>query len=151
MVESHREEILNIFNLDPLSNSGSPEPEGFTVLGHAFTEPVPFRLRRSPVSPGIYTILMLDRAWDTTEYEVIYVGECDDFSRRVTRVHERYGDWLTEAGGLDNLFVSFCPKPLLPEAQRRAAKSSLIDHYSPVCNQGAGKHFSLGALLGIAR
>ena len=37
------------------------------------------------------------------------------------------------------------------EAQRRAAAGSLAVHCSPVCNQRAGKQFSIGALLGIGR
>ena len=146
------EDILDTLNLiQSLKSAGPAEPSGFTVLGHTFTEPVLFRLRRSPILPGIFAILIADRAWDTTDYEVIYVGHCDDFSRHVTRVHEQYDAWVTEAGDLENLYVSFCPAPLLPEAQRRAAASSLIAHYNPVCNQRAGKQFSIGALLGISR
>jgi hypothetical protein len=137
--------------IQSLTSAGPAEPKGFTLLGHTFTEPVLFRLRRSPVSPGIFAILIADRAWDTTDYEVIYVGHCDDFSRHVTRVHEHYPDWVSEAGDLENLYVSFCPTPSLPEAQRRAAASSLIAHCSPVCNQRVGKQFSIGALLGISR
>ena len=146
------ENILDTLNLIQSFKPACPaEPSGFTVMGHTFTEPVLFRLRRSPISPGVFAILIADRAWDTTDYEVIYVGHCDDFSQHVTRVHEHYETWVAEAGDLENLYVSFCPTPALPEAQRRAVASSLIAHYNPVCNQRAGKQFSIGALLGIAR
>jgi hypothetical protein len=141
---------LDNLNLNQSLEPVGPEPKGFTLLGHVFTEPVSFRLRRSRISAGIYAILIADRAWDTTDYEVIYVGQCDDFSRRVTMAHEHFADWATEAGGVDNLYVSFYPTPFLPEAQRRAVESSLIAHYNPPCNERA-KHFSIGALLGIAR
>ena len=152
MLESWAEgDVVDSLNLDQWTKLSNPEPKGITLLGHTFTEPKSFRLRLSPISPGIYAILMVDRLWGTTEYQVIYFGQCDDFSRHVTRAHEHYGDWLTEAGGIENLYVAFYPTPLLPEVQRRAVESSLIAHYHPVCNERATKHFSFGALLGIVR
>jgi hypothetical protein len=119
-------------------------------MEHTFTEPLSFRLRVSPVSPGVYAILVPDRSGEGG-YEVIYFGECDDFPRQVARTHEHYRDWVEEAGGLENLHVAYYATPFLSEAQRRATKISLIDHYHPVCNEKVGKHFSFGALLGIGR
>lgn len=151
MESAQGEDILDNLNLNQSLKPTGPAPKGFTLLGHTFTEPVSFRLRRSPISPGIFAILIADRAWDTTDYEVIYVGQCDDFSRQVTMAHEHYEDWATEAGGIENLYVSFYPTPFLAEAQRRAVENSLIAHYNPSCNERVGKHFSIGTLLGIAR
>ncbi len=126
-------------------------PKGIKFLGHTFTAPASFRLRLAPVTPGIFAILVVGRSGDGVEYEPIYFGECDDFPRRVTRTHERYRDWLTETGGIENLYVAYYATPFLTEAQRREVKSSLIDHYHPVCNEKAGRHFRFGALLGIGR
>ena len=142
---------MNSLNLDQWPELSNPQPKGITFLGHTFAEPVSFRLRLSPISAGLYAILVADRSWGTTEYHVIYFGQCDDFSRRVTRSHEHYGDWLTEAGSIEKLYVAFYPTPSLSEAQRREVKSSLIAHYHPVCNEKFSRHFSFGALLGIAR
>lgn len=140
---------MNSLNLDQWTKLGNPPQKGITLLGHTFTEPTSFRLRLSPISAGIYAILTADRSWGTMEYRVIYVRQCDDFSRYVNRAHERYGDWLTEAGSVDNLYVAFCPTPSLTEVQRRGVESSLIAHYHPVCNEKPSKHLSFGALLGI--
>jgi hypothetical protein len=142
---------VNSLNLEEVARAVSPEPNRITLHGHTFTEPVSFRLRLSPISAGIYAILAADRSYGTTEFQVIYFGQCDDFSRHVTRSHERYEDWLAEAGGIENLYVAYYPIPSLPEAQRRAMAGSLITHYQPVCNEKLARHFSFGALLGIGR
>jgi hypothetical protein len=139
------------FNLEQWTKLHNRIPHGIKFLEHTFTEPTSFRLRVSPVSPGVYAILVANRSGDGPEYEVIYFGECDDFSRQVARTHDRYRDWLEEAGGLENLYVAYYATPFLSEAQRRAMKNSLVEHYHPVCNEKAGKHFSFGALLGIGR
>lgn len=143
--------MANDFNIEQWVKVHNPVPRGINFQGHTFTEPASFRLRLAPVSPGIYAILTVDRSGDEPEYEVIYFGECDDFPRHVTRTHEHYRDWLTEAGGIEDLYVAYYATPFLSEVQRRAVKNSLIEHYHPVCNERAGKHFSFGALLGIVR
>ena len=143
--------MSNDFNVEQWMKLHNPVPKGIKFLGHTFTEPASFRLRLSPVSPGVYAILVPDRAGDGNEYEVIYFGECGDFPRQVARAHENYRDWLDEAGGLENLYVAYYATPFLSEGQRRAVKSSLVEHYHPVCNEKAGRHFSFGALLGIGR
>lgn len=142
---------MDYLNLEQWMKLKNPVAKGITFLGHTFTEPAQFRLRLSPISPGIYAILVPDRSGNGAEYQVIYFGECDDFPRRVTRTHEHYSDWLAEAGGIEKLYVAFYATPFLAEAQRRAVESSLVAHYHPVCNEKVTKHFSLGALLGIGR
>lgn len=142
---------MSTLNLDQWTTPGKPQLSGINLSGYTFTEPVLFRLRLSPISAGIYAILMGDRSWGATEPQIIYIGQCDDFSRRVSRSHEHYSDWVTEAGGIENLYVAFCPTPSLPEAQRREVESSLVAHYHPVCNERFSRHFSFGALLGIGR
>lgn len=139
------------FNVEEWTKVHNPIPQGIKFLEHTFTEPASFRLRVSPVSAGIYAILAVDRSGEAPEYEVIYFGECADFSRQVARTHELYRDWLEEAGGLENLSVAYYATPFLSEAERRAMKNSLVEEYHPVCNEKAARHFSFGALLGIGR
>ncbi|HET7102317.1 MAG TPA: hypothetical protein VFJ52_14275 [Terriglobia bacterium] len=142
---------MNNFNLEAWSKVHNLIPQGIKFLEHTFTEPTSFRLRVSPVSPGIYAILAGDRSAEAPEYEVIYFGECDDFSRQVARTHELYRDWLEVAGSLEDLSVAYYATPFISETQRRAMKNSLVEQYHPVCNEKAAKHFSFGALLGIGR
>lgn len=142
---------MNNFNLEEWTKVHNPIPQGIKFLEHTFTEPTSFRLRVSPVTPGIYAILAADRSSGAAEYEVIYFGECDDFSRQVARTHVLYRDWLEEAGGLENLYVAYYATPFLSDAQRRGLKNSLVEQYHPVCNEKAARHFSFGALLGIGR
>jgi hypothetical protein len=139
------------FNLEEWAKIHNPIPEGIKFLEHRFTEPASFRLRVSPVSPGVYAILKADRSGEGMEYEVIYFGDCDDFSRQVARTHEFYRDWLEEAGVLENLYVAYYATPFLSEPERRTLKNSLVEHYHPVCNEKASRHFSFGGLLGIGR
>ena len=142
---------MNTFKLEEWIKAHNLVPQGIKFLEHTFTEPASFRLRVSPVSPGIYAILAADRSGGTPEYEVIYFGECDDFSRQVARTHVLFRDWLEVAGGLENLYIAYYATPFLSEAERRAAKNSLVEEYHPVCNEKAARHFSFGALLGIGR
>jgi hypothetical protein len=139
------------FSLETWTKLHNLIPEGIKFLEHTFTEPMSFRLRVSPVSPGVYAILAADHSGANPAYEVIYFGECDDFSRRVARSHELYHDWVDEAGGLENLYVAFYATPFRTEGERRAVKNSLVEQYHPACNEKAGRHFSFGALLGIGR
>ncbi|TAM82200.1 MAG: hypothetical protein EPN47_09645 [Acidobacteria bacterium] len=141
---------MNDFSLEQWTKLHNMVPHGIKFLEHTFTGPASFRLRLSPVSSGVYAILVPDRSGQA-EYQVIYFGECGDFARQVTRTHEHYQDWVEEAGRLENLYVAYFATPFLTEAQRRTMKNSLIEHYHPVCNEKAGKHFSFGALLGIGR
>lgn len=141
---------MNSLNLDQWAKYTS-SAKGISLLGHTFTDPMSFRLRLSPISPGIYAILTADRSWGETEYRVIYFGQCDDFSRHVARTHEHYSDWLEEAGGIENLYVAFYPTPFLTGTQRRDVESSLIAHYHPVCNEKFSRPFSFHGLLGIGK
>jgi hypothetical protein len=139
------------FNLQEWTKIHNRIPQGVRFLEHTFTEPASFRLRVSPVSPGVYAILTADRSGEAPVYEVIYFGECDDFSRQVARTHELFHHWVDAARGLENLYVAYFATPFLSEGERRALRNSLVDHYHPVANDRAGRHFSIGALLGIGR
>jgi len=138
------------FNLEQWTKLHHSIPPGIKFLEHTFTEPASFRLRLSPVSPGVYAILAPSRSGES-EFEILYFGDCEDFSRQVARTHEHFRNWVEEAGGLENLYVAYYATPFLSEGQSRAVKNSLVEHYHPVCNEKAGKHFSFGALLGKGR
>lgn len=67
-------------------------------------------------------------------------------------MHERYEDWIKEAGGTANTYVAFCPTPLLKEEQRRWVENDLIARYQPVCNlRDNSPAFAYHPLLGIAK
>lgn len=112
---------------------GAPRA-GIRFNNHIFTEPVLFSMALPPVSSGIYSILIDDASCMPRPFRVIYFGESLNFSQRVTADHECFHDWTFEAGGPANLYVAFCPTPLLKEQQRRWVQSDLIAHYRPACN-----------------
>lgn len=112
----------------------STQPKGITFHNRAFTEPVPFSLTLPPVGSGIYVILAPHPASKPRPYRAIYFGETNDFSARVTESHERFGDWVREAGCIANTYVAFCATPFLRGEQRRWAENDLIVRYRPVCN-----------------
>lgn len=109
-------------------------PPGITFHNRAFTEPAPFLLSPPPIASGIYAILKPDPSCAPRPYRVIYFGESRNFSERVTENHERFNDWVGEAGDAANIYIAFCPTPFLREEQRRWAESDLIARYRPVCN-----------------
>ena len=117
---------MSDFNLEPWTRIHNKIPQGIKFLEHTFTEPTSFRLRVSPVSPGVYAILAADHSGEGTQYEVIYFGDCDDFSRQAARTHELYHDWLEAAGGLENLYVAYYSTPFRSEGERRAVKNSWL-------------------------
>jgi hypothetical protein len=130
---------------------GSPRA-GIRFNNQTFTEPVPFPPALPPVSSGIYAILVPDADCTPRPYRVIYFGESGNFHERVTESHERYDDWIKEAGGIENTYVAFCPTPLLKEEQRRWVENDLIARYRPACNLKDNQTpFFYQPLLGIAK
>jgi len=107
---------------------------GIRFNNSIFTEPVRFSLALVPVSSGIYAILAADASCRPRPFRAIYFGESGDFTQRVTRDHARFSDWTSEAGEAANLFVAFCPTPLLRAQQRRWVEHDLIARYRPACN-----------------
>jgi hypothetical protein len=107
---------------------------GIRFNNRVFTEPVPFSLALPPVSSGIYAILVPDASCRPRPFRVIYFGESRNFSQRVTGSHELFSDWTAQADEGTNLYVAFCPTPLLKELTRRWVESDLIARYSPACN-----------------
>lgn len=107
---------------------------GIRFNNRIFTEPSPFSLSLPPVSSGIYAVLAPDDSCQPRPFRAIYFGESGNFSQRVTGDHPRFSDWSEEAGGAANLYVAFCPTPLLKEQQRRWVEYDLVARYRPACN-----------------
>jgi hypothetical protein len=107
---------------------------GIRFNNRVFTEPMPFSLARPPVSSGVYAILAPDASFRPRPFRVIYFGESHNFSHCITGSHERFSDWTLQADGAANLYVAFCPTPLLRELQRRWVENDLIVRYRPACN-----------------
>ena len=115
-------------------NLNSTRRSGIRFSNRIFTEPAPFSLALLPVSSGIYALLAPDASCRPRPFRAIYFGESGNFSERVTGNHERYDDWISEAGRAADLYVAFCPTPLLKEQQRRWIEHDLIARYRPACN-----------------
>jgi hypothetical protein len=125
---------------------------GIRFNNRVFTEPVPFSLALPPVSSGIYAILVPDTSCRPRPFRVIYFGESCNFSQRVTEDHERFNNWLAEAGGSAGLYLAFCPTPLLKAQQRRWVEHDLIARYHPPCNlQGNQSASFYQPLLSVAK
>lgn len=115
-------------------NLYGPPRGGIRFNDSIFTEPAPFSLALPPVSSGIYAMLAPDASCMPRPFRVIYFGESSNFSQRVTEHHERFNDWAAEAAGAANIYVAFCPTPLLKGEQRRWVEYDLIARYRPACN-----------------
>lgn len=125
---------------------------GIRFDNRVFTEPLPFSLALPPVSSGIYAVLVVDSACRPRPFRALYFGETHDFSQCLTAGHERISDWTAGAGGVANLYVAFCPTPLLKEQQRRWAQNDLIARYRPTCNlQGNQSSSFYQPLLSVAK
>jgi hypothetical protein len=133
-------------------NLYGPPRAGIRFDNFAFTEPAPLALAVPPAASGIYAVLAPDATCRPRPFRATYFGESGNFLQRVTEKHERYEDWIKEAGGVDNIYVAFCPTPLLKEEQRRWIENDLIARYRPICNlKDNPTVFSYHPLLGIAK
>jgi len=133
-------------------NLYGPSRAGIRFNNRIFTAPAPFSLALPPVSSGIYAILVRDVSCRPRPFRAIYFGESGDFSQRVTGGHERFNDWTAAAGGVADIYVAFCPTPLLKEEQRRWVECDLIARYRPACNlQDNPAPFFYQPLLSVAK
>src|SRR5579871_1730603 len=100
----------------------------------AFTEPAQFPTFL-PVFPGagLYVVLVSDPSWGPRQYRPIYFGETSDFSQRVTRDHEHFGDWQR---CVKQLYIGRLSMSAGSTKQQRLdVESALIDWYRPECNR----------------
>jgi hypothetical protein len=109
-------------------------PSGIVFADISFTEPARFSFFLPPfISGGLYAILVPDAAAKPRPFRVIYFGESGELAKRVRPSHEKYPDWVREAGGAPTLFVSFHTM-IGGQNERVALESELIAHYKPACN-----------------
>ncbi len=112
----------------------SPGPTGIFFRDRRFSEPALFVFHFPLLfESGLYAILVPDASCSPRPFRVIYFGETGELSKRVTSSHEKYPDWVREAGTASYLYVAFHEIAGTQQA-RRAAESDLIAHYRPACN-----------------
>jgi hypothetical protein len=111
-----------------------PRPTAGVWFGNRwFTEPTPFSMASPNKTQGIYAILAFDAQCRPRPFRVLYFGESENLKTRVTDQHEKFTDWVQEAGGIV-FFVSFHGTVGLTDDQRKEAENKLIAEYNPPCN-----------------
>ena len=110
-----------------------PASGGIRFGTRDFTEPSRFPSPLIPPFSGIYVMLVPDSRGTPRPFRVLYIGESDNLSRRVTRQHEKFEHWTREAAG-SQLYFAFHNTMGMSDLQRRDAECELINHYGPPCN-----------------
>jgi hypothetical protein len=93
-----------------------------------------FRIGLAP-DPGIYAIVVGDNSASPRPFRVLYFGESENITERVTTAHEHYEDWCQAGGGAHNLRVAYNFMFASSKAERISTESGLIGYYRPVCNR----------------
>ncbi len=110
------------------------KPDGIIFDDVVFTEPAPFAFFLPPFGhAGLYAIIVPDVSARPRTYRAIYFGQASKLSERVRESHEKYEDWVKEAGGAWRLYVSFRTMSAT-ENERVATERRLIEKYQPACN-----------------
>jgi hypothetical protein len=112
------------------------QPNGIIFDNILFTEPISLRAFPPLSGGGIYVVLVPDLNSRPRTYRPIYVGQTGDLSERVCESHERFLDWVMEAGGVHRLYVAFHAMTA-GKSVRLAVENKLIGIYKPVCNDKA--------------
>jgi excinuclease UvrABC nuclease subunit len=113
-----------------------------------FTDPCNIRFASIPSSQGIYAVMVADTTAKPRPYRVIYFGEAVNMSKRLTRSHEKYSEWVRAANG-GPLYVAFHFTANMSDEQRRSAENELICHYNPCCNIKADHSAAMWKALGL--
>ena len=103
---------------------------------YAFVGPVLLSDWKPPYGAGIYGIYAT-RAVQTILgpiYKLIYVGQSGNMSERSFTSHHKRNDWVSEAGGEDQLLIATHLMPDSTEDERLAVEQKLIKAYKPPCN-----------------
>ena len=112
----------------------APKPSGIYFKDRLFSEPALFSFHLPVLfDSGLYAILVPDTNSSPRQFRVVYFGETGELSKRVTSSHEKYPDWVSEAGTASWLYVAFHAMIGTQQA-RQAVESDLISHYQPACN-----------------
>jgi hypothetical protein len=118
----------------PAAPAKQATPGGIVFGNISFTEPSRFSFFLPPFSHGgLYAILVPDTTAKPRPFRVIYFGESGELAKRVCPSHEKYPDWVREAGGAHALFVSLHTTTGNKD-ERVALESRLIADYKPACN-----------------
>jgi hypothetical protein len=108
-------------------------PNGIVFGNTRFSEPVRLSFFLPPFGGGIYAILVPDSTAKPRLFRVIYFGQSGKLQERVTRRHEKYRDWLSEAESDSNLYASYY-ETSGGEHKRSEIERQLIERYRPICN-----------------
>jgi len=87
-----------------------------------------------PMSPGLYAILIMDRGCKPRPFRVLYFGQAQLLSDRVTLSHEKLPEWRA-AGGTASLYMAWHVMPNTEEWERVSVEAGLVRQYNPVCNK----------------
>lgn len=101
---------------------------------YEFMDPWPLSIWQPPSLPGIYAILVRTPVDPPDQYRVIYVGQTANLAERgFPASHEKYRDWVHEAGHRLNIYVSWMVAA--PHSRlRQLVEEELIKQYQPTCN-----------------
>lgn len=111
-----------------------PKPQTGIVFTQASGGKIRFQTPRRwgglqpPPLSGLYAILDSNKC-------VLYIGQKRFGSKRVDENHEHFNDWVREAGGRQNLLVTYYHMPSSTEAQRCDLEADLIHYYNPPVNK----------------
>lgn len=97
----------------------------------------PHILSKCPTSndSGLYSIMKKpDPISKPDTYTIIYFGESEDFSQRITSSHHKYDCWKKQAGSENGIYYGLNILPSSTEEKRREIESQLIEKYHPTCN-----------------
>jgi hypothetical protein len=110
----------------------SPLP-GIAYSNRQFSEPTRFPPLLAPLYSGIYAILVSDLGFRPRPFRLLYLGESSFLGERLTRQHEKYNDWVREAGTTD-LYFAYHPTIGMTDQQRKDLECALINQHCPPCN-----------------
>jgi hypothetical protein len=119
--------------IDLLLRTSQEQLNGIVFGATRFSEPTRFSSSLPPLGGGLYAVLVPNSTVEPKPFRVIYFGQAGNLNDRVTRGHEKFQEWLNEAGSISRLHVSFHTMPG-DESERRSVEQQLIEQYQPACN-----------------
>jgi hypothetical protein len=99
----------------------------------SFSGPMQFPAPLPAPLSGLYTIVVPDVGWTPRQFRLLYLGESSNIKERATEQHEKYDDWLREAGGRP-LYIGYSTTVGMTDQQRRDEECRLINLCNPPCN-----------------
>ena len=101
-----------------------------TCDGLEFTDPV---IGFSDVEPGMGVYAIMRRIWKNNafHYDILYIGQTNDFEDRLTSNHEKYDCWLEHT---NIVYHALYHMPHTTKSERESVENRLIHCYLPPCN-----------------